>query len=65
MNVAMIKNKDLITIDAKKQLIQLEISDAEIRKRKKNWKQPERKYKSGVLAKYAALTTSASMGAFT
>ncbi|OUW04692.1 MAG: dihydroxy-acid dehydratase [Betaproteobacteria bacterium TMED156] len=63
--IAMIKNKDLITIDAKKQLIQLEISDAEIRKRKKNWKQPERKYKSGVLAKYAALTTSASMGAFT
>jgi len=63
--IALIKNNDLITIDSKKQLIQLEVTLKEIAKRRKSWKPPEIRYKTGVLAKYAALATPASLGAYT
>lgn len=63
--IALIENGDLLTIDADRQLIQLEVLPKEIQKRRENWKPPEMRYKSGVLAKYAALATPASVGAYT
>ena len=63
--LAHVKNGDLVTIDAFKQIINLEVSKNEIDERKKNWKKPKPKYLSGVLAKYASLATSASVGAYT
>ena len=63
--IAIVKNGDVITIDANKREINLEISQAEIKKRLSTWKQPKPKEKRGVLAKYARLVSSASLGAVT
>ncbi|TFG77748.1 MAG: dihydroxy-acid dehydratase [Thermodesulfobacteriales bacterium] len=63
--IAIVKNGDVITIDAEKREINLEISQAEIKKRLSTWKQPKPKEKRGVLAKYARLVSSASLGAVT
>ena len=63
--IALIKNNDLITIDAKKQIITLEIDKKEFETRKKNWQPQESKIKYGVLAKYAKTVSSASEGAIT
>ncbi|GJM15714.1 MAG: dihydroxy-acid dehydratase [Thermodesulfobacteriota bacterium] len=63
--IAIVKNGDVITIDAKKREINLEISKAEIKRRLSDWKQPKPKEKRGVLAKYAKLVSSASEGAVT
>jgi dihydroxy-acid dehydratase len=63
--IAMIKNGDTITIDAKKKTIDLEITAKEMKTREAAWKQPKPRYKRGVLAKYAATVTSASEGAVT
>jgi dihydroxy-acid dehydratase len=63
--IALIKNGDPITIDAEKRIISLDINKAEMEKRKKAWKQPKPRYTRGVLAKFAALTKSASQGAVT
>ncbi len=63
--IAVIKNGDTITIDAEKRQINLEIPEKELKARMKAWKQPKPRYTRGVLAKYAALTTSASEGAVT
>jgi dihydroxy-acid dehydratase len=63
--IALIKDGDLITIDpAKKELI-VNLSDSQLAERKQSWKQPEIKYKRGVLAKYARTVKSASLGAVT
>ncbi|MGO4448675.1 dihydroxy-acid dehydratase [Phyllobacterium sp. TAF24] len=63
--IALIKEGDTITIDAHKQLLQLEVSDAELAERRKAWQQPAPRYTRGVLAKFAKLTKSASEGAVT
>ena len=63
--IALIQEGDSITIDAHTQLIQLNVSDEEIAKRRANWKQPKPRYTRGVLAKYARLASSASKGAVT
>src|SRR5687767_7100105 len=63
--IALIKEGDSITIDSKKRLIQLNVSKAEIARRKGKWRQPKPKYTKGVLAKYAALVRDASHGAVT
>ena len=63
--IALAKNGDPITIDAEKRQLNLEIPAAELKKRKKAWKKPEPRYTRGVLAKYAAHVTSASLGAVT
>ena len=63
--IALVKNGDRITIDAEKCLVTLEIPSAELKKRKKAWKKPAPRYTRGVLAKYAAHVTSASLGAVT
>jgi dihydroxy-acid dehydratase len=63
--IALIEEGDSITIDAHTQLIQLNVSDEEIAKRRAVWKQPKPRYTRGVLAKYARLASSASKGAVT
>jgi dihydroxy-acid dehydratase len=63
--IALVKNGDPITIDAEKRELTLGVSAAELKKRKKAWKKPAPRYTRGVLAKYAAHVTSASLGAVT
>ncbi|MCR4368299.1 MAG: dihydroxy-acid dehydratase [archaeon] len=62
--IAIIKEGDLITIDAEKRSLRLGVGDAEIKKRLAGWKAPPLKYK-GVLRKYARSVSSASQGAIT
>jgi dihydroxy-acid dehydratase len=63
--IAVIKNGDPITIDAEKRAITLGIPAKELDARLRKWKQPKPNYRRGVLAKYAALVSSASEGAVT
>ena len=63
--IALVKEGDSVTIDANKLLIQLNISDEEMARRRAEWKAPPPRYTRGVLAKFAALTSSASKGAVT
>jgi dihydroxy-acid dehydratase len=63
--IALVKEGDSITIDAKKRLIQLNVSAKELAARKKKWKQPKPRYTAGLMAKYMKLVSSASLGAVT
>jgi dihydroxy-acid dehydratase len=63
--IALVEEGDSITIDAHRQLIELNVADEEIARRRSNWKRPEPRYTRGVLAKFAALASSASRGAVT
>ncbi|RJG05373.1 dihydroxy-acid dehydratase [Noviherbaspirillum cavernae] len=63
--IALVQEGDSITIDAHQQLIQLNVADEEIARRRANWKAPAPKYTRGVLAKFAALASPASKGAVT
>jgi dihydroxy-acid dehydratase len=61
--IALLQDGDRITIDADRQVLEVALSDAELAERRREWSRPEPRYRTGVLAKYAALTTSASEGA--
>ncbi|MDE3056669.1 MAG: dihydroxy-acid dehydratase [Bacteroidota bacterium] len=63
--IALVHEGDSITIDAEERLLQLNVSDEEISKRRAAWKQPQPKYARGILAKYAKLVSSSSVGAVT
>ena len=63
--IALVKNGDIITIDAVKNTINLKISDAEFNVRKALWVQPESTIKKGVLLKYIRSVSSASEGCVT
>ena len=63
--IALVKNGDLISIDAQKRTLSVDLSAAELAKRRKAWKQPLPRYRRGVLAKYASHVTDASHGAVT
>ncbi|HUQ29430.1 MAG TPA: dihydroxy-acid dehydratase [Usitatibacter sp.] len=63
--IALIREGDSVTIDAHKRLIQLNVPEAEIARRRSAWKQPQPKYTTGVLGKYAKLVGTASKGAVT
>ncbi|MEP7003069.1 MAG: dihydroxy-acid dehydratase [Chloroflexota bacterium] len=63
--IGLVKDGDKITIDVSKRRIDLEVEDAELAKRRAAWRAPESRYKTGVLAKYAKLVSSASEGAVT
>jgi dihydroxy-acid dehydratase len=62
-NIALIREGDRITIDAHKLLLQLNVDDAELARRRAAWKQPAPRYTRGVLAKFAKNASSASSGA--
>lgn len=61
--IALIEDGDMIAIDIPHRKLELEVSDEVLAKRKAAWKRPEPKIKTGYLARYARLTTSASTGA--
>ncbi len=61
--IALVKEGDMITLDINNYKIHLEVSDAELEKRRKSWKAPEPKVKTGYLARYAKLVSSADKGA--
>ncbi|WP_420468259.1 dihydroxy-acid dehydratase [Panacagrimonas sp.] len=63
--IALIEEGDSITIDAKKLLIQVNVSDEVLAARRAKWKQPAPRYTRGVLAKFARIVSSASKGAVT
>jgi len=63
--IALVHEGDSITIDAHTQLLQLNVDDAELARRRAAWKPPVPRYTRGVLAKFAKLASSASKGAVT
>ena len=62
-NIALVEEGDIIAIDIKDCSIQLKVSDAELEERRKAWVCPEPKVKTGYLARYAKLVSSADKGA--
>jgi len=64
-NIALIKNNDIIIINAITNSISVEISEEELTKRKNNWIKPELKFKSGILHKYCKNVSNASNGCVT
>ena len=63
--IAAVREGDIIKIDVNQRVLEVEISDSEIKHRGSHWKAPKLRYESGVFAKYAALVASASQGAVT
>ncbi|MDD5216069.1 MAG: dihydroxy-acid dehydratase [Methylococcales bacterium] len=63
--LAIVENGDQITIDAENNQLTLHINEHEIARRFEKWQQPAPRYTRGVLAKYAKLVNSASLGAVT
>jgi dihydroxy-acid dehydratase len=63
--IALVKEGDSITIDAKRHLIQLNVPAKELAARRKKWKAPKPRYTKGLLAKYTRLVSTASKGAIT
>ncbi len=63
--IALVEEGDSVTIDARERLVRLNVSDAELAKRKAAWKAPPLRYRRGLLAKYARQVSTASLGAIT
>jgi dihydroxy-acid dehydratase len=63
--IALVAEGDRITIDAHRQLLQLEVDAAELERRRAAWRQPPPRYTRGVLAKFAQLAKPATQGAVT
>ncbi|MBK7591574.1 MAG: dihydroxy-acid dehydratase [Betaproteobacteria bacterium] len=63
--IALVREGDSITIDAHRLLIQLNVDDAELARRRAAWQPPKPRYTRGLLAKYMRLVSTASKGAIT
>ncbi|MGH7878850.1 MAG: dihydroxy-acid dehydratase, partial [Candidatus Binataceae bacterium] len=63
--IALIHEGDSITIDADRRLLQLDVPESEIARRRATWTPPPPRYTRGVLAKYAAQVSTSSLGAVT
>jgi dihydroxy-acid dehydratase len=63
--IALVHEGDSITIDAEERLLQLNVPEEELALRRAAWTPPEPRYTRGVLAKYAKLVSTASLGAVT
>jgi dihydroxy-acid dehydratase len=63
--IAVVHEGDMIRIDVNQRVLEMEISDAEIKRRMSQWKAPKPRFATGVFGKYAALVHSASEGAIT
>ncbi len=64
-NIALIREGDSVTIDAHRLLLQLNVPDDELARRRATWNPPPPRYTKGVLAKFAKLVSTASKGAIT
>ncbi len=63
--IALVKNGDMITLNAEENTITLEVSDEELEQRRNDWQAPPLKVNRGVLYKYAKTVASASRGCVT
>jgi dihydroxy-acid dehydratase len=63
--IALVQEGDSITVDAHQLLIQLNVAEAELQRRRSAWQPPTPRYKTGVLGKYSRLVSSSSLGAVT
>ena len=63
--IALVNEGDSITVDAHRRLIQLNVDDEELARRRARWKPPAPRYTRGLLAKYMKLVSTASLGAIT
>ena len=63
--IGLVQEGDSITVDAQRLLIELNVDDAELERRRAAWVKPEPRYRTGVLGKYARLVSSSSLGAVT
>ena len=63
--MALVHDGDRITIDAERRVLELQVEESELARRRQAWKPPASRYTTGVLAKYARLVSSASVGAVT
>jgi len=63
--IALVEEGDTITIDADRRVLEIGVDRAELDRRRAAWRAPEPRYRRGVLAKYAKLVSSASLGAVT
>jgi dihydroxy-acid dehydratase len=63
--IALVKEGDSVTIDAERRLLQLNVADDELARRRAAWRAPAPRYTRGIMAKYAAQVSSASRGAVT
>jgi len=63
--IALVKEGDSVTIDAKKHLVRLNVPAKALAARRRKWKAPKSRYTRGLLAKYMKLVSSASKGAIT
>jgi len=61
--IALVRSGDEIQVDLDKRLLELKVGEAELKRRRKTWKKPEAKIKTGYLARYVRTVTSASTGA--
>jgi dihydroxy-acid dehydratase len=63
--IALVHEGDTVTMDVEDRELSFDVSDEELQRRRADWREPEPKYDSGVMAKYARLVSSASRGAVT
>ncbi|HYC22137.1 MAG TPA: dihydroxy-acid dehydratase [Candidatus Bathyarchaeia archaeon] len=63
--IALVEEGDSITIDADRNLLSLDVPEPELARRRAAWRPPPLKYQTGVLAKYARVVSSSSLGAVT
>jgi len=63
--IAAVRDGDIIVLDVANRRLTVELSEEELRSRLRSWKAPEPRYRTGVMAKYARMVSSASVGAVT
>ena len=63
--LALLEEGDLITIDAERRVLEVDVCKDELQRRRNQWTPPRPRYTRGVLHKYASQVSSASLGAVT
>ena len=63
--LALVRENDIIVIDREKRVINLEVDEEEMERRRKEWVKPEGRYKKGMLVRYSRVVSDASSGACT
>lgn len=61
--IALLRDGDVVHVDVPGRRLDVDLLESELRRRRESWKAPEPRYRSGALAKYAKLVSSASVGA--